>query len=485
MMLSFGSWEPDKAGLDSQLVAVAKGVFPAANSKKPKPSYIPFGSAAFGATCRGMAFGKEDSGTWLIFGGTSTALKKFVSGSWADYTRTTGTYSLPSGDYWSFAQFGSKLIAAQLGDVPQVLDLATGDTAFTPLAGSPPKARIVKSIGPFVFLCGIDGAPRTVKWSGIENCETWTVDPTTTLSDEQQFPTGGRVMNIHGGKTGFVLLEHSVQQYAFNPGSTYVFEFQEVEGARGATGPYSSAALGPKVFFHSETGFVSMGPDGLNPIGAQRVDQWFRDNSDPARVGQMICHADPYNPRIHWFFYTSEGSDTLDGEIYYDWQLDQWGYDEVAGQYFAPIAPPGTTLEQLDSYGTLETLEASLDARIWQGGKPTMACIADDQVINFASGPNVAATLETVEAHLAGGQRAFASRAYPLVNAPGQTLTFGARETLQSDVSWSDEVSLERTGHFSLRSSSRLHRFRLTIPAGTAWDHAQGLNVDAQPDGDA
>ena len=59
----------------------------------------------------------------------------------------------------------------------------------------------------------------------------------------------------------------------------------------------------------------------------------------------------------------------------------------------------------------------------------------------------------------------------------------GTRERLQDQVTWETPVVIEITGSGALYSSSRLHRFRRTLPAGSTWTHAQGVVIEAQPDG--
>lgn len=484
MMLAFGPWEPDKFLLDATVIGEARNVYAGASSYLPMPQYVTFGSATLAGDVRGLAFARDESGGWLIFSGETDKLYKYSGGAWVDYTRTVGgAYAVPSGDWWHFTQFGSLLIATNSIDDPQVLDVDGAATAFSALGGSPPKARVAKAIGDFVFLCGIATAPKTLKWSGINDVTEWTKG--TNLSDEQEFPTGGRIMNIWGGKTGFVLLEQAVHRFAFLPGSDYAFEFAEVEGAKGCMGPYCSAAVGSTVFYLGEDGFYAIGGGGLNPIGAQRVNEWFKDNSDSSRVESVVAVADPYNPRIVWNFYSSSTSTAFDRQIIYDWQLDRWTYAIVSQQIGAAIASPGLTLEELDTYGTLETLPASLDARLWQGGLPTMGYIGTGGEMAFQSGAPMEAIIETVEAHLAPGQRAFARAAYPMCDASSATLAAGTRERLQDTRTWGSAVTLERTGRFSLRSSARLHRFRFTVPASATWTHASGVDVDAVADGDA
>ena len=62
--------------------------------------------------------------------------------AWDERKEGDGNYSVPSGDFWSFAQFGGKVIACNFNDNPQVIDVDTGAVNFADLAGTPPKARL-------------------------------------------------------------------------------------------------------------------------------------------------------------------------------------------------------------------------------------------------------------------------------------------------------------------------------------------------------
>jgi hypothetical protein len=91
--------------------------------------------------------------------------------------------------------------------------------------------------------------------------------------------------------------------------------------------------------------------------------------------------------------------------------------------------------------------------------------------------------METGETHLVPGQRTFVSDAYPLADAIDGLVAVATRERLQDPVVWGPDVPLEITGSASVLTSSRLHRFRVTIPQGDTWTHAQAVAVEAQPDG--
>jgi len=102
-------------------------------------------------------------------------------------------------------------------------------------------------------------------------------------------------------------------------------------------------------------------------------------------------------------------------------------------------------------------------------------------------GPNLPATLETAEAHLVPGQRAFVNEVYPLDDADAAgSISNGIREVLQGGPPvWSLPIDVEPlVGSAFVMTSARLHRFRRYIPYASTWTHAQGVAVSVQPDGD-
>src|SRR3990167_2506787 len=124
---AFGPWQPDTYGLNTELTGDASGVLPTANGYGPWPDLSAV-SAALAATCFGATTIRKTDGTLVVYAGTATKLYRYASlTSWTDVTRAAGgDYSLPSGEYWSFAQFGANLIAVQGGDVPQTIDVDSG-----------------------------------------------------------------------------------------------------------------------------------------------------------------------------------------------------------------------------------------------------------------------------------------------------------------------------------------------------------------------
>jgi hypothetical protein len=232
--------------------------------------------------------------------------------------------------------------------------------------------------------------------------------------------------------------------------------------------------------------FFSITSDGaMKPIGATKVDRWFKANTDPARLDEVIAVADPIKPLIHWAAYSTASSADLDLMLTYNWQIDEWSLPcYVSAEIWAAVAAPALTLEQMDNINaSLDLLPASLDSPEYQGSKPSVGAMDDNGKLAFLSGPSLEAVLTTSEYQLTESQRSLVTEASPIADAVG-TLRIGQRERLQDSVTYKPSVSLNAQGKFTTRSSARLHRFELTIPAGSSWDHAQGVDVKAVPDGD-
>jgi hypothetical protein len=251
---------------------------------------------------------------------------------------------------------------------------------------------------------------------------------------------------------------------------------------KGCISPYGFCSVAGVVFFLSEDGFYSYSQDGLVPLGASRINKWFLANSDTARVNQVLCVADPVQPIIYWHFYASSSSTSYDTVLIYDWSLDRFTYAETAGQIFAGAATPGVSLDSLS--GSIDAMTVSFDSRAYLGGRPTMACIGTDKNLAFLSGSNLAATLETAETHVVDpSKRGFINQVYLRTDSTDAAVSVGMRDRVQDAVVYGSTATAEETGWASVRASGRLGRFQMTIPAGSTWSHAQGVDFEAKPDG--
>ena len=509
----FGEWRPDLALLDNQFASEIENVVAGANAYKPFPGLLAFSTPLPGSerAC-GLTAARGNDGSWKIFAGTTTKLYKWNLSGWTDISRTTGgAYNVPDDALWSFAQFGTKLVAVQINDVPQVIDIDSG-TNFAALGGSPPQATNVYVIGDFLVLSGLDANPRKIHWSAINDIGAWS--PGLNLSDEQEFPDGGPVQGVSGGEIGYIVQERCIRTMQYLPGdTTYIFNFSRVLHDRGCISKYGFVCIGNNLYFVAEDGFYIISGQQVQPIGHDKVDDWFIANSDRDRRNQFQAFCFITAPHIAWAYMRTAGSHNYDGLIIFDWSNQKWAKAREEAQVWATSALSSVNLD-LDTTGTepfdewldvptqafqlgafqedafqvtvpVYTPARPLDSFAYAGGRPLVGGIDENGALGALNGPNLPAVIETAEAHPSPGMRTFLSEAYPVIDdaSAGTTVTAATRERLQDPVVWGQPAVLEITGSAALFASARLYRFRVNIPGNAAWTLAQGVQIDVQPDG--
>lgn len=487
MMLSFGPLEKDRAGLDTGLLTVAKNCYPTTVGWGPMPSLTAHGSGLLPADCRGLFFARSGS-AFHVFAGTAAGLYKLVTGSWVNYTRATGgDYTTADGNLWQAVQWGDLLICVNGSDAPQVLDLSSGATKFSALAGSPPVSSHVSVVGDFVFLKDAIN-PRRLVWCGTTGPNTatsWTIG--TDLCDEYIAPDGGSIVTAPMlGEYGLFLQDDGIaRRCVLQAGNPYnAFAFEKIEGIKGGVKGYNQVAIKGRIFYLAENGPHYLGTDGSNEaLAEQRIVQEFLETCDPARLEQVLAFADPYSSRIYWAYHSAAAGAAYDRLLGYDIGQDRFFFAQMTAQMWAPIAIPGTTLDEIT--GSIDALTASLDSRQYQGGRPTIGAITDDRKLGLLAGSNLTATLRVAPVHLIPGARALLSEVYPVGEWGDASLQLriGKREYSGGPITWvGPHPRTAPTGTIYTRASSRLFELELEI-SGSGWTHAQGLQTLEQADG--
>ena len=479
-MIPFPPFEPDKSPFNGGAGDNLKNCLPVADGWGPMPSLSVI-SEALPGTFKNGAYVRTSSGDFVVIAGTSTGLYRLdtTDFSWVDISGPSAPYNVPLNDLWSFTLFGPNLIANSLGDVPQTYDIDAGGN-FADLGGSPPVAKFSWAAGDFLVLAHLANEPSALQWSGLNNSAYWTIGQRG--ADKQLLPSGGEIMGgIPDQRGALVILRDAMQYMQFAPSSGYTFTFSPANEKRGTVAPYSIVQIGPGQFVYlSEDGFFS-GVAG-QPIGAERVDRWFFQNADPARLVDVIGVADPYQKIVWWQFATPAGSKLLLG---YDWQLDRWCYSDQDVSQMVALTTPGITWDGLDAlYATIDDVDEPFDSRLFTGGRPTFAAFTTDQKLAYFTGPNKAATLETADIELVPGSRAFVNGGRVQTDCTGFTMEIGAADFHGDSFTYKSAVSPStRSGHLPFRASGRLHKFRMNIPAGEEWSHVTGIAPFFTPEG--
>ena len=140
----------------------------------------------------------------------------------------------------------------------------------------------------------------------------------------------------------------------------------------------------------------------------------------------------------------------------------------------------GWTLEQLDTYGSIEAVPASLDSRIWTGnGKPTLSAFNASNALGYFTGTSMEAELETGDAD-ASGKRFMTRAIKPHVEGTSATIScrLGYRDKKDLAPSYTSLVGLNRYGVSPVRKNARYTRAIVNVAAGGTWEQLQGFEFD-------
>jgi hypothetical protein len=480
ILVPAGEWLPDQVELGNPGATVAKNVIPwVGNSYKSFPQFTVL-SSAIHARAQGGCFARDKPGNVYNFVGTDTKLLQLVGTSYSDVTRTTGAYSTATDEWWEFAQWGDTLLATNFADDVQTISLGTAN--FAALAGTPPKARHIAVVRDFVVLGNVDDGtqyPKRVQWSGINNNTQWTPS-LNTLSDYQDLEgEGGWVQKVVGGEFGLVFTERSIYRMTFS-GYPTIFQFDEIEKARGAYAPQSVIKFGPVTFYLAEDGFYATAGSGESiPIGDGRVDKFFLNDLNSFYSYRINARVDPLNKLVMWAYPGSGSTLGLPNKIIiYNIVRKKWSIVEVETEMLPGFASEGYTLDELDAITTdLDALSPSLDSRVWTGGAQTLAAFDSSHRLGTFSGTAMDATVETMETQHFPGHRAHVTGARPLVDGNSASVAVGSRDLLSASESFGTAKSQNSSGVCQVRSNARYQRYRIATTG--AFNFIQGVEVDA------
>lgn len=480
-MIPFGPFRPDSAVINSPVCLEAVNCIPTATGYKPFPSFVP-GTAALTGLCTGAASILDNQGRVVSFASTATTLNKLnASAVWTDVSRLSGgAYILSPGENWNFAASGSLMLATHNGDAVQKFNILT-DTRFTALGGSPPRSRYIATVRDFVFLGGLLADELTVKWSGLAQPETWT--PGTQSSDLQTAQSGGPVRGILGGESAYVFQDRTINRFTYLPGSTLIFQVDEVSPGRGLIAPRSLVRRGRDAYFLSSDGIYQFDPGsgGSQPIGANKWSLWFLDDIRPGYERYVIGGFDPQRSIVA-FAYVSRNSvgAVPDKMLIYETDVKESTIVKVSTTAVMEWLTQGVSLDNLGSYGNLDTLPYSLDSGFWQGGLPYLGVFGKDNKLSIASGQPLAASWVTADG--AKETRAFISSTRPNIDSASVSVSLSTREADGDPVVFETSESREDTGLCPAHVSGNIVRAKIEAPS-TTWTRMSGLTTQAKPAG--
>lgn len=471
--LQFTDWLPDQPANAGSLND-AKNVYPLGIGYGAFPSSVDFSNAA--SETLNSVFVAKFGAVVEVFAGSATKLYKLNIGTLAlaDVSKSGGY----SGDgTWRFEQFGNVVLACNDNARLQTWTIGSS-TAFSDVSAVAPIAKDIAVVRDFVFAgnIGVGSEPDKVQWSDINDETDW-VSGSTSQSDYQIIADGGNVQAITGGEFGVVLLEKAVVRASY-VGSPLFFQFDTISNGLGCLEGNSVAQYGNITFFLSDDGWYSTDGQTITNIGLEKIDRWFFSRVDLTKLNTMSAAVDPVKNLVVWNYADVDGNRRI---LIYNWQLQKWSRAETESDSVGTIATLGESLESLESilgYTDIDTMPASLDSRLFIGGKFLFAGTKDEKIVTF-TGESITPQLITTDVEI--GYNSVATLARPQIDNGTAQVAVASRRELDDTIGFSAFVPATTEGRCSLRSAGRYHRFNVQ-PTGN-WTTAMAVDVDIKPQG--
>lgn len=478
--IPYGEWLPDLPDHLNPGALSAKNCIAGVASYRGFKGLSAFTNALDNA-CLGAFSLKSKAGTIFNFASDVAKLYELTDVTWDNVSKAGGYAAIR----WEFARFGDRVIAVDIADQAQFFDLGSS-TLFADLpedTGNAPNARHVGVIRDFLVFGNVDDGvarPNRVTWSGFNNSQQWAPSAATQAGSQDLKAEGGDVMRIVGGDVGIIFQESAITRMAY-VGPPVIFRFDDLERSRGTVASDSVAWNGSQVFYYAEDGFYMMdmrtgGPSV--PIGANRVDQFFKDNAATDEIVNMVSVINRPENLVMWSFKSSGSSPINDRMLMYNWESDRWSNAEVDVQQLVESHTEGLTLDELDTPlpAGIDIDSISVDSTAFQGGVPRLVAFDNLNKAATFSGANLDIELDTKEFSLEGSF-SWIDEVRPIVEANGTiSLTALTRDRLIDNPVAGMAQPINNVGVCELRSLARYLRWRLT---GTSEvNHAVGVEFN-------
>ena len=486
VQITVGRFSPDTPDYDKNSSLTATNVIPASASYRPFPSFAAV-TNSLTARAQGLFFARRSDGTGTVFAGDATKLYQLSGTTWSDVSRLAGgAYTIPSDQKWSFTQFGANVYASDGIDDMQFINVDSG-TNFAQATGSPPKVLYSTVAGDFMMTGNLpqigNTGRQTIQWSPINDpTASWAASQVTQASN-QVLPDGGWVQGLVGLEYSAVILQEYAIRQAVYEGVPLIFRFSKITENLGVDIPGSVAAHRDLIFFHDSSGFYMLqGAANITPIGEQRVNNYFKGWIDNGNLFRVYSAIDAKNSC--YVIMGPDGSASNGNPnrgLVYNWAVDQWS--ELSPGSVELMLPSrtqqGYTLDGLDAVSTnLDTLPYSLDSLIWAGvGQQVIGAFDTTHAFGYFNGANLAATVDTGEANIAGDEtRSLLTSCRPIVDGGSPTVAIGTRNNIEDMRAFGSDVALNALGTCPQRAEGRYHTGRIKLAAGASWTHIQGVS---------
>lgn len=485
-IIDYSLWAPDLATIaNAPRVIDAKNVIPRSDHYAPLPSLTATTSALTGGACRGNIAARDADQAAHMYAGTETTLEELEGGTaWTDRTRSSGgAYALNSNSRWRFTTFGDRLLATNGVDEVQYIDMSTAATTFEDLPGLSTTAKFIATYLEFVFLGALGSSGLAIKWSALGNSESWT--PGTGQSDEQEFADGGNITGLASTKAALYVFQEKCIRRVIFVGGDVIMQIDKIVEGLGCIEPNSLVQFGQRIFFLAEQGwYVFDGESEPQPIGLNKFDQWWLDDSERSYWYNMSAVIDPRNHLIAiGYASNNSGAGTPDSVLFYNYSTGWPSYARVDHQILAHAQSVFTSIDDLT--GDVDAdYDISFDDPYWQGGAYYFAAFSTADKLASFSGSALEATLTLGVVPIFNGRRGSVEWIRPIADTTAATCAGGAQVRPGDAITYVSAVSQQASGRCPQRGVNGIYMAAQTvIPAGETWSYARGVEFMARQGG--
>jgi hypothetical protein len=494
-LVGISQYMPDMPDLPASGSDRIENVLPLTTiSYGPMPSHRAY-SSALAARCQGGMSVIDLDGNVRTFAGTASKLYRFSPpGTTPQDVSKAGTYAVAVN--WAMDVFGNRIVATNGNDPIQSYREGT-DTLFSDmiLTGETSiRAKYVASVRDWVVLGNTyDGTygkcPQRVWWSAINNPTNFPTPGTqaaiTALSDYQD------VVGDHGALMGLagnlgtahcaVFFERAVWRMNY-VGLPAMFDFVAAEGARGLLAPGGLCQFGAIAYYIGEDGFYAFDGSNSTPIGKGRVDKFFYSDFNSNYLDRICCSVDPTRGLIFWAYPgTGSSNGVCNRLLCYSPAFDRWTISDATSfqiEWLFRTATFGKTLEDLNAFGSLDSLAFSLDSQVWLGGRSVLGGMNSSHQLGYFDGPNLPATLDTSDIEVVPGYQSTVTRVRPMIDLANPIVAGCGRDRISGAKVFGPNKSVETNGSASMRTRGRYHRYRVQTQLGDDWSQFSGVDIE-------
>lgn len=475
MNVTFGAYRPDLPSITPGYSSNIRNAIPIQGANGI--AYAPYediavlaGADTLPSSPRGALSAVTPDGTYKSYVGTASKL--YEMSAVGGFTEIGTGYSVPSDDSWSTLYFGKYALFTNKTDGMLQYDTVLGGSV-TSVANAPANTRSTFEAFDCVFSLDGDSDNKLMQWSNFNDHTDWTKG----VAGQKQFATGQELVAGSAISDNMaVVLQRDAVTRLTRTSDRYLFTSSTMAEGRGAVASQSVVTNNGRMFFLDSDGFYMTDGQGIRPIGAEKINRTFAENCAAGNYATVQGAADPARQLILWRYNSVDNNSTtiFSNILAYSWKLDEFVELDVQTAFLFTMATPGYTLEDLDTFGDLDSLPASLDARIWQGGEPTIGAIDENLQFGFFNGSNLAATLETNCISSARSQ--LYRSVVPDTDSANATVQIGVEDIQSDNKSYSTAADIQPSGRAPVRARGKVSSLKLNVPAGETWKYANGFS---------